>query len=581
MAVTHQQHAQKVMSLMNAGQFVQAAKAAKAALKKFPREGNFANAAGMAMAQSGNLREAISFFSKALKITPGDPGVQDNLIQALVMTDQHTKANELIDKLLPRRADPSQLYHLKASSCARQGNPEAVIEAASKAIAASPKMSLSYNIRGIAHTDLGQDELAYADFEIAHELTPADPDPLANMGIPLSRLDRTDEAMVAIETALTLRPDHINANHRYAVQLAEVGRVEDAIAQYHKLLEIDPLHGEAYSELVLTQSKDRNAELEPKLRTAIAKSPKKAPVQIYLNLGMGNLLYQQGNFEQAGRFLAASNALSAQMRPYDRTVAEAEFDRIVSMFPAGDLAPETGDIDAPQPIFVLGQPRSGTTLTEMILTSHPDVQSCGELPGVGKITLPIVEGQETFDAATFAREYRQRLPKMDPGTLAFVDKMPANYRFIGFLLHAFPNAGIVHIARDPRDVALSMWRSHFPSGWLNFTFELKAMAFNANLYQRYMQHWNTLYGDRILTLNYRDIVSDVEAASHQLAEQCGVDWIPEMASPERNKAKVRTASVVQVRQGVHKKSLGGWRAMEPSLRPFIDALDRDLWPDLD
>lgn len=580
MAVTVQQHAQKVMSLMNAGQFTQAAKAAKTAMKKFPRESNFANTAGMAMAQSGNLREAISLFSKALKVAPGDPGIQDNLIQALVMTDQHAKANELIDKLLPRRANPAQLFHLKASSCARQGNPEDVIEAASKAIEANPNMPLSYNIRGIAYTDLGQDSLAYADFEAAHKLTPNDPDPLANMGIPLSRLDRTDEAMAAVETALKLRPDHVNANHRYAVQLAEVGRVEDAIAQYHKLLEVDPLHGEAYSELVLTQPKERNAELEPALRSAIAKLNKKAPAQAFLNLGLGNLLYQQGDYDQAGKFLAISNALSAQKRPFARDLAEAEFDQIVELFPAGSGIPDTGDTQAPKPIFVIGQPRSGTTLTEMILSAHPKVQSCGELPGAGKTTRSILDGTNTFDAEAFAADYRGLLPDMEADALAFVDKMPANYRFVGFLLNAFPDAGIIHITRDPRDVALSMWRSNFPSGWMNFTFDLEAMAFQANLYQRYMQHWNSLYGDRILNLNYNDIVSDVDAASHQLADQCGLGWVPEMAAPERNKARVRTASVVQVRQGVHKKSVGGWRAMEASLQPFIDALDPELWPEI-
>lgn len=581
MAVTPQQHAQKVMSLMNAGQFPQAAKAAKAAFKKFPREGNFANTAGMAMAQSGQVRDAVVYFSKALRIKPSDPDIQDNLIQALVMSDQHIKAREMIDKLLPRRKNPAQLWHLLALSATRQGNPEGVIKAASKAVEADPQKALSYNIRGMAHTDLGHDALALADFETAHELAPKDPDPLSNMGIPLSRLDRADDAMIAVEKALAIRPNHSNANHRYAVQLTQVGRIEEAIAQYHKLLRLEPLNGEAYSELILTQPNERNAELEPAIRAAIAKLPKKAPAQAHLNLSMGNILYQQGQFEKAGRFLATSNALSSQIRPYDRDAVQSEFDRITEQFPNDGTPREGGDTDAPRPIFVVGQPRSGTTLTEMILSAHAGVQSCGELPGAGKLAAPIVDGNATFEPADFAREFRARLPDMPRETAAFVDKMPANYRYIGFILQAFPDARIIHVERDPRDVALSMWRSFFPSGWMNFTFDLGAMAVSANLYQRYMQHWNTLYGDRILTVNYRDIVSDVDAASRLMATYCGLEWSPDMAAPERNQARVQTASVVQVRQGVHKKSVGGWRAMEASLKPFIDALDRDLWPDLD
>ena len=396
MAVTAQQHVQKVMSLMNSGQFTQAAKAARAAFKKFPREGNFANVAGMALAQSGNMREAITFFTKALKLSPADPGIQDNLIQALVMTDQHAKAGELIDKLVPKRANPAQLYHLKASSMARQGKPEAVIEAATQAVEANPQLSLSYNIRGIAYTELGLDAKAVADFEEAHRLNPKDPDPLSNLGIPLSRLNRGDEAMDAVEQAIALRPDHLNARHRYAVQLAEMGRVDDAIEQYHELLRLDPNHGEGYSELILTQSKDKNLELEPKLRSAIGKVPKRAPAQVHLNLAMGNLQYQKGDYEQAAKFLATSNGLVAQMRPYDPVMAEQEFDKITALFPEGDTLPLQEGGDTPKPIFVIGQPRSGTTLTEMILSAHPQVQSCGELPGAGKITPPIIDGTEAL-----------------------------------------------------------------------------------------------------------------------------------------------------------------------------------------
>ncbi|MEQ9695150.1 sulfotransferase [Shimia sp. SDUM112013] len=580
MADHPQQHAQKIMQLMNAGQFPAAAKAAKAAQRKFPREGLFSNMVGMALAQGGNPREAIGFFTKGLKLRPGDPDIQNNLIQALLSAGQSAKADELIDKLLAKRGDSAILWHFKAVAHSQLGQPERVLDYATRAVTADPNMALAYNLRGIAHSDLGNDLKAIADFEKSHALNPNDPDPLSNAGLPLSRLDRTDEAIEVVEKALALRPDHVNSLHRYAVLLAEVGRVDEAIAQYKALLKADPFHGEGFSELIKTQSAEENAALEPALRTALAKTPKKSPAQVFLNLGMGNLLYQKGEIDKAARFLSASNKLAAQSRPYDAGKAEQEFERIKALFPQGSTLPASGDTETPRPIFVIGQPRSGTTLTEMILSAHPDVTSCGELPLAGRLTPSIVQGDAPFDPAGFAAAFRENLPAIPEGAQAFVDKMPANYRYVGFLLHAFPKAPIIHITRDPRDVALSMWRSHFPSAWMNFTFDLKAMAHHANLYKRYMAHWNAVYGDRILTLDYRDIVSDVEAASHSLAAYCGLDWVADMAAPERNTARVRTASVVQVREGVHKKSLGGWRAMQSHLQPFVDALDPALWPEV-
>lgn len=580
MAITVEQHAQKVMALMNAGKFAQAAKAARAAFKKFPREGNFANVAGMALAQNGNIREALPMFNKALKLKPGDVGIQDNLVQAMVMNGQIDKALDLIDRLAPKRANPAQLLYLKATAMLQQGKLEEAVEAATLSIEANPQSPLSYNMRGIANADLGRDAEAVADFETSHELNPQDPDPLANIGNPLSRLNRFDDALAAARKALALRPDHLNALFRYALLLTEAGELQEAVEQYRKIIEIDPLHGEAYFELVQAQSAADNAALEPQLKSAMAKLPQKAGPQIHLNFAMGNMHYQNGNFEQADRFLKQANALTSEQHPYDKEGAEQEFQRICDMFPVGCAPSGEGDQTRPRPIFVVGQPRTGTTLTEMILTAHSNVHSCGELPAAGRLTKPILQDDKPFDPLAFASEFRSFLPEIEEGTEAFVDKMPANYRFVGFLLQAFPEASIIHLTRDPRDVALSMWLRYFPAEWMNFTYDLKGMAFNANLYKKYMAHWEAVYGDRILTLDYREIVSDVEGSAKRLAKHCGLDFVEEMAAPERNKAKVKTASLVQVRQGVHQKSLGGWRVMENTLAPFCDALDPALWPEL-
>ena len=159
--------------------------------------------------------------------------------------------------------------------------------------------------------------------------------------------------------------------------------------------------------------------------------------------------------------------------------------------------------------------------------------------------------------------------------------MPANYRLLGMMLHGIPGAKIINLERDPREVALSMWRQQFKADWMRFTTDMRHMALSANRYRRYINHWQSQFAGQFLTINYADVVSDVEKASKTMAEFCELEWVPEMMAPQKNKAQVRTASVTQVREGVHKKSVGGWRAMQDEMRDFTRNLDKDLWPELD
>jgi tetratricopeptide (TPR) repeat protein len=581
MALAPQAQAQKIMTLLNQRQFPAAVKAAKAAQKANPRAWQFTHLYAMALAQNGQLKEAIPLFTKVLKQQPTDLDVQNNLISTLVEAGQHTQARQLISKLLPKRQKKHDLYQVLGLSHMRCNEHVAAIEAADKALAENPENDTAHNIRGISLIGVKRMEDAIAAFEEAHRLNPQNPEPLSNMSAALSHAQRFDEAMTAVEKALQLNPRHLTALHRFAALHSKMGNLNDAVALYRKILELDPYYAEAYSELVQAQTIDENKQLFGTLKTAISKIPKNSYLQVHLNLAMGNLLFKEKSYDKAAPYLSTANALVSKRRPHDFARATSDLEKTREMFPLDKPLPKEGDTETPRPIFVLGQPRSGTTLTEMMISASDEVVSCGEQPMAGQIAQAILQGSASFDAVEFAKTYREGLPSFAGDRNFFVDKMPANYQYIGFILSAFPEAPIIYIERDPRDVALSMWREFFTSAWMNFTFDMKAMAHSANLYQGYMKHWQALVGDRILNLNYADIVSDPEAASRKMAEFCGLEWSEVMMAPERNTARVSTASVVQVREGVHTKSLGGWRRLEKSLKPFVEALDPDLWPDLD
>ena len=226
----------------------------------------------------------------------------------------------------------------------------------------------------------------------------------------------------------------------------------------------------------------------------------------------------------------------------------------------------------------------------LITTNGPDERLDRRWIARATDSLPEPEGPEIitrlFVGATLSMSWRRWFiaadrrmrPDLAPDTTIWVDKMPENYRLIGFLLTAYPNARIVNLIRDPRDVALSMWRAHFSGTALNYTYDLRAMAHRFNLYARAMAHWRRVFPGAILDLAYEDLVQDVDTASRRLAAFCGLDRHPAMLRPDLAAGQILTHSAGQLRQPVHARSIGGWRRHADELAPFIAGLDPALWP---
>jgi hypothetical protein len=175
---------------------------------------------------------------------------------------------------------------------------------------------------------------------------------------------------------------------------------------------------------------------------------------------------------------------------------------------------------------------------------------------------------------------QENLPPLPADTRAYVDKMPENYRYIGALKSAFGNARFINLRRDPRDVALSQWHGHFKSGSITYSYDLKAMAHKFNLYAEVMAHWHKIMPGEILDMPYEDLVGDIETSTKKMAGHCGLDWTPSMAQPHKHAGQVRTMSVHQVRQPVHKRSVRKWVKYEEMLAPFVSELDPNLWPEI-
>lgn len=573
---------EKIMAQLNAGQFKGAFKTAKAATRQFPKEAYFHNLAGLAQAQMGDERAAIPFFRQALKLAPGNRDVQNNLAQALISTGQNERALSLLEKLLPKRPDPSHVLYLSGMARMRSGDHPGALADLDQALIHDPGNAAALNLRGVVRLEMKQEQDALADYEASLAIEPNAPDTLSNLSLLLAQLHREEDAMAASEKALAINPNHFAALEGYAILLNQMGRRQEALATHERILSLYPHHAESLFEVSHLHAPEDHAATMARVDAAIAKAPKSSPDMGFLAFAKASLLQEAGDIDASDKWYRKGNDVFARHRPFANDLAIAEKDDILSLFADGAPLPEV-PAQEPVPIFILGLPRSGTTLTEQMISSHPDVYGAGELAAAGRLARAHLDAGGPFDAeaaARFAQDYRAALPPMPEGTRAFVDKMPSNYRLVGLLLAAFPNCVILHMRRDPRDVGLSMWRTYFSSPAMSFTFDQAAIALQVNLYRDYMDFWRTRFGARITDVDYADLVADPEGGSKMLAKACGLSWAEDMALPERNRRAVRTASINQVRQGVHTRSVGGWRDHRDALSELLSGIDPARWPDL-
>jgi hypothetical protein len=225
----------------------------------------------------------------------------------------------------------------------------------------------------------------------------------------------------------------------------------------------------------------------------------------------------------------------------------------------------------------VGLPRSGTTLVEAMLSNHEHVVPLGERGTLGFLLEETIAKGISLDAnklGDLRQEDSRLMPSIPEDTIAYIDKMPENYRLVGFLKAVYPECKIIHVRRDPRDIALSMFKAHFAGSALNYTYDLPSMGHRFNLYDRVMRHWNNVFPGQILEVHYEKLVANIMGEGQLVAEFCGLEWNETMAHPDQTKAQVLTMSANQLRQPVHSNSVGNWKKSQGLLKPFLDTLSR-------
>jgi len=385
---------------------------------------------------------------------------------------------------------------------------------------------------------------------------------------------------------LTLKPDSAEAHSNLASALEEIGDLPGAEDSFRAALRHDSRCVFAHHKLAtLLGGKLPENDLAAQRRLLEEVNLTDAQ-RLLLHFGVAHVLDARGNYPEAAAYLDRGNALQlSERRKRGQDYSPKEHELLVTRMIAV-CTPEFFErvrgfgLESELPVFVMGLPRSGTTLIEQILASHSQVFGAGEIKLVGDTMAALsgrgvdsTEGLRRLDRETarrLASRHLERLRGLNPPAFRIVDKMPENYLFLGLLASLFPRARFIHCRRDLRDVAVSCWVTHFREvRWAN---DQQHIASRFHEYQRLMEHWREVLPVPLLEVDYEETVADLEGVARNLVAWCGLEWEPKCLEFHQVKRPVKTASAVQVRQPIFSKSVGRWKHYEQSLATLLSAI---------
>jgi tetratricopeptide (TPR) repeat protein len=394
--------------------------------------------------------------------------------------------------------------------------------------------------------------------------------------------------MASYERALALKPDYAAAHDNHGLLLMALGRFDAAADAIGRAIELAPRTARYYYDFALLPRRGPSGNPYVPAMEELARDMAglDAEDQIALNFALAKAFSDGSDPERSFGHLRAGNALKRARTVYDEAAVLGGIDRIRNAFTAELLHRLDGQGEpSALPVFILGLPRSGTTLVEQILASHPRIFGAGEIEdfaaaaaGLADPARRVVQTPElisTMSGAELRRlgeNYLARITPMASRAARITNKLPENFRLAGLIHLALPNARIIHTRRDPVDTCFSCFSQLF-TGNLPYTYDLAELGCYYRAYDGLMTHWRgVLPPTAMIEVRYEDLVTDIEGQARRMIAHCGLEWDARCLDFHRTERAVRTASMAQVREPLYRRSVGNWRTYERFLGPLLDAL---------
>ncbi|NKI34261.1 tetratricopeptide repeat protein [Wenzhouxiangella sp. XN79A] len=488
----------------------------------------------------------------------------------------------------PGAAGLDEIRRLRGVVAMGRGQPETALPLFESALELAPKRAVLYLNRGSCLSALDRPEAAETDFRHALKLERDLQPGWFNLGRLLLAQARLDEAASAFRQALRLKSDHAESLLCLGHVLKALADIDGSVAAYRRGVSIRPGSGDLWWALANVKVLVFQDDDIDRLRAQIELSTSDVD-RIGLHFALATALESKEKYDEAFRHFEAGNRIKRRQVQYDAEARSRQGARIRSVF-SPELLENVGRVGAlgegsDAPIFIVSLPRSGSTLIEQILSSHPDCNGASELPDLGRLALKALgdgtpggwspERVRELDddaLAGLGRDYLQRTARWSRGHARFTDKMPNNFPLAGLIALILPNARIVNCVRDPVDTGLSCYRQLFARGH-HWSYDLDDIAAHTRYFRALTSHWEQVLPGRFLTVRYEELLDDFEAQARCLVEFCGLPWDPVCLRFHENRRPVRTASAGQVRQKLNRAAVGRWKHYADRLGPLIALYD--------
>lgn len=579
---------------------------------------NLANA----LSESGDFAEAITEFQRAIRLDAGLTGARIALCETLRRANRHAEAISGYKTILDRdklnhaafnglglvyrdlEDAPRALecfehavglspgtaeYRVNfGSALFKQKFYSIAIEHFYQAVSLRPGWLDAVVLLGEALQAQRRFDDAIECFQRAKSLAPENPELLERIGFVYLDMADTEQALSTFTQVLSAHPVRHQAQLGIGRSHMEAGRSAEAAAAFDSLIATHPESASGYFYLAASRKFRPDDPLIPRLQSLVEKTPTDQPSAISLNFALGKVFDDCKQWDTAWQHYATANQLHSSKINYNQAAEESNIDSLIAAFDSALMRShaELGS-DSAMPVVIIGMPRSGTTLTEQIISSHPDVVAAGEVVfwNAARHAIPhaigtrepypqCISGMARNHAEEIANAYLNLLgqiagPQQTP--VHITDKMPHNFMHLGLIALLFPNVRIIHCTRDAMDNCLSIFFQNF-SGDHPYAYDLQNIGHHYKQYERLMAHWHSVLPGRIMDIKYEDTISDPEYWSHQLIEHVGLEWNDACLAPHKQERIVKTASHWQVRQPIYKTSVQRWKNYEKHLGPLKDAL---------
>ena len=537
------------------------------------------NNLGAALNYLGKPEEAVSSLTKAVQIKPDFAEAHNNLGAALNKLGKPEEAVASYDKALQIKPDYTDAHYNLGNALNNLGKPEEAVSSLSKALQIKPDFAEAHNNLGAALYNLGKPDKAVSSLRKALQIKPDFAEAHYNLGNALNDLEKAEQAVSSLTKALQIKPDYAEAHNNLGNTLSDLGRPDEAVASLRKALQIKPDYAEAHRNLSnVKKYPDGDPQIQRMLQL-VERLNLSDEDRMHLNFALGKAHADIGNHDKAFSYLSDGNRLRKQELRYDISSSRASFANIKSTFsedvPALNVVRESDGAKGQQPVFVLGMPRSGTTLVEQILVSHSQVYGAGELRLFGQSVNASKWSSTQLSSDQFQSirtSYISGLTELGASEPYITDKMPLNFIWIGFIVAATPEAKIVHVTRDARATCWSNFKHYFSHRGNGFANDLQDVAEYYKMYIDLMAFWHEKFPGRIYDLNYEALTEHQEDESRKLLDHVGLDWEDQCLEFHKTKRAVRTASATQVRQKMYQGSSEEWRKYEKHLAPMVELL---------